>query len=246
MERFEPQGRESVDGPESTEQKTLTVEEATNAIFWSYYYSQGAGKAQEHIFAYIARKHPDWKIAQNDAEEITKGVTERTGAYVRGAPHIKRPTEHSINQDASARSAEFIDALNNRTVPILDENDAIIYTPVEDVTDRMLLYEILMRDNHFTGTILSQILLSGRASRPNRDEKSKGHLRKRISHFAAYAIGGEKTPGPPVFKEMMDDLRLEYLRLKGEDQHSHRDQMILKWGAEMIEYQKREIAQREK
>ena len=183
-------------GPKNPEkqERFLSAQEAVEILFSSFYYSQGDVPLQEEIMGYIAKKHPDWKIPEVVHKEFEERARNKIMTFVDRGPHVKVDTKDRA--DYKKRAEQLIDALNTGKT-VADDGKTV---NADDVSARYILREMIARDCQF-------VLTTGRH---NKDRPARGPYRSDISHFTAYVLGDERPPGPPVFSEIINDLKSEF------------------------------------
>lgn len=215
-EKLEPLGKNSVirDSFETTE---LSPEQGAEILYWSFFYSQGNKDLQMQIFAYIARKHPEWKISPQEEVSLRKLTKERVSKFFQHGIHEEQG-DFSITDESDARCTEFLTALNEGVLRRVEPDipELIIQPSVRTYTTKELLVKLIDRDYKYLNV-----------GRPLPKGAKEDAVRPFMSHFVNYILAGERVPGPQVYSEMVEDLQREYTEYKTnpmrEDDPARRD-----------------------
>ncbi len=175
---------------------TLSEKEATDVLFWSFYYSQASNPVQRNVFKLIATLNPKLRIPNITGRAIAE---KEKGRYERivgqGSSHVQR------GKDA------IRDQIHGEWDNMLFEFNALDKADKGAVALALLggLIQVDHNSLHRNSRQAEGRVVKGRHADSPRPET--GPFRAQISHFVEYVIENKKGPGPEYFSQVMGALR---------------------------------------
>jgi len=171
-------------------EQLLTLEEADEILYWSFFHSQGDDDLQLYIFNYIATKHRDWRIPNFVYNEP---MLDRYFSFVlRSGAHARRNKEEKLTKNIVTTQVQHQQSVMESTL-----HGGWLSFSREELLFRILYHTIDIDEKYRTSA----------EGRPRQKTIRKGYSDPAMSHFAAYVLSDKRPPGPPVYSEMMDDLK---------------------------------------
>lgn len=182
------------------------IKDISNALYWSFEFSQGTTTIQREIYNYLHVARPNWKVAPPEQKQIAKLVQDRVLKRFFEKARKPKPNKPFESQDPSHIKVFYEDAAKqagdecDRLVTNLNEN----ILPSEEGRRRMierLTDLIIVRDSAF---LIGKGKGRGRPRRKNYSGSSR--FDPWLSHIQYYAIAGNPAP-TPEYTQMFGDIR---------------------------------------
>jgi len=188
---------------QAEEPRELSYKEVADTLFWSFYFSQGHLNLQHYMFAYMASKHPEWILHDEGVfDQLVDAELPRYKNFLSRDKHKQTPDD-DVAKAVYEPWGSMRALLREKRDPLL-ESDRI------EEHIRNIIYILLGQEEKFAFW------------RPGENRPEKGPFRQGMSQLIEYVIQEKPVPGPPIYAEMMGDIREELEKLPGRSSETMR------------------------